>query len=125
MADEVKSAPTTGSASAKTDEAGANGGKAALSGDAKTATASITAPPVTEKPKAGGGVPLKDTYGNDLGVTVDTSGKAGQDADVAEVARTVTGWSTLVVDGEPFEYSEKNALALLQRFPHFVDQLRG
>lgn len=45
-------------------------------------------------------------------------------ADALELHATlIAGWSNISMDGEPFEYSEANAVTLLRRFPWIREQV--
>jgi hypothetical protein len=45
-------------------------------------------------------------------------------ADALELHATlIAGWAHIDVDGQPFEYSETNAVALLKRFPWIREQV--
>lgn len=83
-----------------------------------------TAPAKTNASAQGKQVEMKGLNGEKLGFTVDLAPPDGEGDDTASLAKRVRGWSTFEVEGESFKYSKLNATALLNRYPHFAEQLR-
>jgi hypothetical protein len=83
-----------------------------------------------KEPKA---VELATADGAPIGVTVTFKPKAETvDREPGEtdehhrlrtIAKNIAGWTSFTVDGEKLTFSQERAVALMQRFPHFADQL--
>lgn len=75
-------------------------------------------------------VQLKDERGHPTGVTLRLGPQPDEDEPddphgILTQAKRFCGWSTLHVDGEPYRFSRENAVALLNRFPHFAKQAKA
>jgi len=81
-----------------------------------------------ETPPDSRDVEMHGETGEPLGFHISLSPGRAEDGEDGEDARAlgrrVTGWTPFQMDGKPYEYSEHNAIALLNRFPHFAQQLR-
>lgn len=85
------------------------------------------------EPKKERAVELTTAQGVPIGVTVTFKpspvkvdrepGETARHHKLRTIAKNISGWSTLTVDGQKVPFSQERALGLMQRFPHFADQL--
>ncbi|KAA0970310.1 hypothetical protein FPY71_07235 [Aureimonas fodinaquatilis] len=78
-------------------------------------------------------VELTTSYGVPIGVTVTfktqtekverEKGETEGQHKLRTIAKNISGWTTLYVDGEKVTFSQERAVALMQRYPHFAKQL--
>ncbi|WP_062233220.1 hypothetical protein [Aureimonas sp. N4] len=79
-------------------------------------------------------VELLDAAGQSIGVTVTLKDEPapaeepGPDETleamhIRRLSKSVTSWTHLEVDGEPYPFSQARAASLLTRYPHFADQI--
>ncbi|WP_416355559.1 hypothetical protein ACLNGM_15075 [Aureimonas phyllosphaerae] len=96
--------------------------------------------PVTSEPEAKAPdadprkVDLVDAAGQPIGVTVTLKDDPVEDETVGEddtpeaahvrrLAKSITSWTSMEVDGEAYPFSQARAVPLLTRYPHFADQI--